>query len=115
MLIVAAVWTECAQCASLMQARDELQSHPNYVLRTIGSGVFIGPSTLSEPKKNINAGSGVFASKDSPKITTGDFVVGYQGLLITKSELAVRQREGMYNRESDVTDALPLHGVWLTH
>jgi hypothetical protein len=73
--------------------------HPSkysYVLRTIGRGVFIAGSTLSE--EFIDAGDGVFASPKSPGIDVGDFVIGYTGVLLNEKKFRKLQARGTVNR-----------------
>jgi hypothetical protein len=69
----------------------------NHVLRTTGFGVTIAPSTLSDPHKGIDAGHGLFASRNSPGIDTGDICVQYQGAFKTKKEHQALEKKGQFH------------------
>jgi hypothetical protein len=93
--------------------QEASKSKHNYVLRTIGSGVIIAESTLSDP--GIDAGDGVFTSLNSPAMDVGDFVIGYQGTLKNQKQFSKLQKTGTFNGmcvlmpgNRDVTEQLVL-------
>jgi hypothetical protein len=69
----------------------------NHVLRTTGFGVTIGPSTLSDTNKGIDAGHGLLVSRNSPAIDIGDIFVQYQGAFKTKQEHQALQKKGQFH------------------
>jgi hypothetical protein len=71
--------------------QDEVEFGPNFVIRTIGTGVFIGESRIDD------AGDGLYTSKDSPAIARGDLVVEYGGMLITAVQFRKLMENGTYS------------------